>query len=275
MEFNPFDIHSEKPVDFAAGQVILVDKPLGWTSFDVVNKIRFAVKHTGQKEGKIKVGHAGTLDPLATGLLIIATGKATRQLDSFQGMDKIYSGHLKLGQSTPSYDGETEPGEKTDTSHIDIEMVREQTKKLTGNLEQIPPIYSAIKVDGRRSYRSARQGQVTELQARSVRVDQFEILSLQDDLVSFRVACSKGTYIRSLAHDLGQALGVGAWLTDLRREAIGPYQVENAFSLESLIDLIRPLAPSGIPDSDAQENRSEKGSDNKDEHKVNDLKDSP
>ena len=130
-------------------------------------------------------------------------------------------------------------------------------------------------MDGRRSYRSARQGQVTELQARSVRVDQFEILYLQDDLVSFRVECSKGTYIRSLAHDLGQALGVGAWLTDLRREAIGPYQVENAFSLESLIDLIRPLAPSGIPDSDAQENRSEKGSDNKDEHKVNDLKDLP
>jgi tRNA pseudouridine55 synthase len=239
---------------FAAGEVLLVNKPLGWTSFDVVNKVRFAIRHTRQDRAKIKVGHAGTLDPLATGLLILATGRATRQLDQFQGMDKVYSGTLRLGQTTPSYDGETPPTPPVATDHLDLAQLKQAAETLTGALDQVPPVYSAIKTGGRPSYRDARKGKALDLPARRVRVDQFRILDLNGPDARFVVHCSKGTYIRSLVHDLGQALGVGAWLSSLQRDAIGPFALAEARDLEQTLAYIASTA-SSPPPSTSPENR--------------------
>ncbi len=225
--------------DFLAGETLLVDKPKDWTSFDVVNKIRFRLKHLlGVK--KIKVGHAGTLDPMATGLLIICTGKSTKKLHEFQGLDKTYTGTLQLGASTPSYDAETEPDVHYPTEHITEALLKENTQQFTGEIDQIPPMFSAIKVDGQPLYKKARQGIKIEIKSRQVRIDEFTLTNITLPDVDFRVTCSKGTYIRSLAHDLGQAVGSGAHLTALIRTSIGDFKLEDAWDLEELIAFLAP-----------------------------------
>jgi len=213
--------------DFKEGQVLLIDKPLEWTSFDVVNKIRYAIRKTFGIR-KIKVGHAGTLDPLATGLLIICTGKATKQINEFMGQPKEYTGTIQLGSTTPSYDLETEPDHTFPTEHITPELVEEVIRKqFTGDIMQTPPVFSAIKKEGQKAYELARQGIQMKMEKRPVQITSFET-ELKEDVIHFRVECSKGTYIRSLAHDLGQALQSGGHLSALRRTSIGTYSVEDA-----------------------------------------------
>jgi len=230
-------MNSKPPYQYEEGALFLVDKPLNWTSFDVVNKLRFALKKaTGNK--KIKVGHAGTLDPLATGLLLVCCGKYTKQIDNLQAMTKEYTGTIKLGAVTPSFDAETQ-----EEGHQPFEQLRETdiqlaALKFVGEIEQVPPIYSAIKVDGKALYELARKGQEVEIKSRKIVINSFEISSINLPFVNFRVSCSKGTYIRSLAHDLGQELGCGGYLTALRRTKIGEYDVEDAWKLEDLVELI-------------------------------------
>jgi len=229
---------SKPPYDFKKGTLLLVDKPLDWTSFDVVNKIRYALKQKLNIK-KIKVGHAGTLDPRATGLLLICTGKFTKKLTELQGKSKTYTGTLKLGESTPSYDGETEPDETFPTSHITEELLEEARKTFLGDIDQFPPMFSAIKVDGKRLYKSARMGVKVELKSRPVHIFQFDTPAIRLPEVDFIVTCSKGTYIRSLAHDYGKAVRSGGYLTALRRTAIGDYQLKDAWNLEELIEHIQ------------------------------------
>lgn len=227
---------------FIEGSCLLVDKPTGWTSFDVVNKIRSSLKfNLGIK--KIKVGHAGTLDPLATGLLIICTGKFTKKLADYQGLTKEYVGTFTFGETTPSYDAETEPDASYPTEHITPKMLEKTRKKFLGKLEQLPPMYSAIKVDGQPLYKKARKGEKVEVMPRKVKIFEFELTDVQMPHVKFRVKCSKGTYIRSLAHDFGKALGSGAYLSSLRRTKVGDFKVEDAWDLENLIDRIEELLP--------------------------------
>ena len=216
--------------------MLLIDKPLKWTSFDVVNKLRYGLKRLLQVK-KIKVGHAGTLDPLATGLLIICTGKATKQIDNYQGMPKEYTGTLKLGATTPSYDAETEPDAAFPVDHITEAQLHAAAQQLTGFIEQVPPMFSAIKVDGQPLYKKARQGKTVERKSRTIEISQFELteIRLPESEVDFLIRCSKGTYVRTLAHDFGAAVGSGAYLTALRRTAIGEYRVENAWELEALM----------------------------------------
>jgi tRNA pseudouridine55 synthase len=219
--------------DFEQGEVLLIDKPLTWTSFDVVNKVRYAIKKMVGK--KLKVGHAGTLDPLATGLLIICTGKMTKQIDNFQAQEKEYIGEFTLGKTTPSLDAETEVSEVFDTEQISNEMIYATTRKFVGEIEQVPPIFSAIKVGGKPVYRQARQGKEVELEARKITIKTFEITKITMPQVEFSVVCSKGTYIRSLARDFGLALDSGAYLTALCRTRIGEFKLENAWQLSDLI----------------------------------------
>ncbi len=223
--------------DFKLGTVLLINKPLKWTSFDVVNKIRFRLKHL-LKVKKIKVGHSGTLDPLATGLLILCTGKATKSINNLQGLDKVYSGTFHLGATTPSYDKETDPDKHFDTNHITPELIEQVRQYFVGNIEQFPPMYSAIKVDGQPLYRKARKGIMVELKPRPVTIHEFEILSVEMPTVAFRVKCSKGTYIRSLAYDFGKALNSGAYLSSLVREKIDHYNLEDAWDVEELAALL-------------------------------------
>lgn len=221
--------------DFLGGATLLVDKPKHWTSFDVVNKIRYALKRRlGVK--KIKVGHAGTLDPMATGLLIICTGKATKTLGQLQGLPKTYTGTILFGGSTPSYDAETEVEEQFPTEHITGELLEQVRQQFLGELEQVPPMFSAIKVDGQPLYKKARKGEKMEIKARDVHIYSFDLTRIAIPEVDFAVHCSKGTYIRSLAHDVGKAAGSGAYLTALRRTSIGPYSIESAWDLEKLVD---------------------------------------
>jgi len=194
---------------------------------------------TGVK--RIKVGHAGTLDPMATGLLIICTGKFTKKLTDFQGLDKTYTGTLQLGKTTPSYDAETEANATFPTEHITDELLHEKTKQFTGDIEQIPPMYSAIKVDGKRLYKAARRGEVVERKPRNVRVDAFDLTRIELPEVDFSVTCSKGTYIRSLAYDLGEAVDSGAYLTALCRTRIGDFKLEDAWDLEELIAMLEVI----------------------------------
>lgn len=214
-------------MDTGEGLVLLVDKPLEWTSFDVVNKLRY-ILHTR------KIGHAGTLDPLATGLLIICAGKMTKRIDEFQGMEKEYTGTITLGQTTPSYDLETTPTPPVDLSGIAESDVRSAAASFVGTIDQIPPAHSSIKINGKRAYSHARKGRTVELKPRAVTISQFEITACRFPEVDFKVTCSKGTYIRSLAHDLGQKLGVGAHLSALRRTRIGTFTVESAETLEQI-----------------------------------------
>lgn len=223
---------------YSPGNILLVDKPLGWTSFQVVNKLRWVIKQQ-YKLKNIKVGHAGTLDPLATGLLIICTGKETKNIDSYQAQHKEYTGTITLGGTTPSYDLETKIDATFSTDHLTKEQLEETTKQFTGDILQKPPIYSAIKKDGKRLYELARAGQTTEIKERAVHVSEFELTNIQLPNVDFRIACSKGTYIRSMAHDYGAALENGAHLSALRRTKIGDYHVDNALSMDAMIEKIQ------------------------------------
>lgn len=209
------------------GTVILIDKPLEWTSFDVVKKLRYFLKVK-------KIGHAGTLDPLATGLLVLCTGKMTKQIEKFQAQEKEYTGKLVLGKTTPSFDLETEIDSETDISHLKEKEIHEATGQFTGFIDQTPPAFSAIKVKGKRAYESARKGEAVELKSRQVEISHFEITNIQLPEVAFRVVCSKGTYIRSLVRDFGLALGVGAYMSELRRTRIGEFTIEQAQTIEEI-----------------------------------------
>lgn len=223
--------------DFKAGTMLLVDKPQDWTSFDVVNKIRHKIKRRlGVK--KIKVGHAGTLDPMATGLLIICTGKATKTIDGYQGMPKTYTGTILLGATTPSFDAETPIDAQYPTDHITEEAIEAARHQFIGDLEQIPPVFSAIKVDGQPLYKKARKGIEVKVEPRPVSIYSFEITRVALPEIDFEVHCSKGTYIRSLAHDFGKALDSGAHLVALRRTKIGDYNVKDAWQIEDLVQLV-------------------------------------
>ncbi len=220
--------------DYTKGQVLLIDKPLNWTSFQVVNKLRWAIKKVF-KIKKIKVGHAGTLDPLATGLLIICTGKMTKQIDLFQEQIKEYTGTIVLGSTTPSYDLETEIDETFPTEHITNQLIYQTTRNFIGDLNQFPPVFSAIKKDGRRLYEFARAGQNVEIKPRKITVSEFTISKIDGLNIDFRVVCSKGTYIRSLAYDFGSALNSGGHLSELRRTKIGEFDINNAITVENFI----------------------------------------
>lgn len=220
--------------DYTSGQVLLIDKPLHWTSFQVVNKLRWAIRKAYHIK-KIKVGHAGTLDPLATGLLVICTGKMTKQIESFQTQTKEYIGTIVLGSTTPSYDLETEVDQTFSTAHITEYYIQETTKQFIGEIAQFPPVFSAIKKDGKRLYEFARAGEEVEIKSRKVTISDFEITRIALPEVDFRVVCSKGTYIRSLAHDFGKALDSGGHLSALRRTKIGDFNVANASSIENFV----------------------------------------
>lgn len=221
--------------DYLSGQVLLIDKPLYWTSFQVVNKLRWEIRQAF-KIKKIKVGHAGTLDPLATGLLVICTGKMTKEIDSFQAQIKEYTGTIVLGSTTPSFDLETEINETFPTNHINEDLIKETTKQFIGEIQQFPPIFSAIKKDGKRLYEFARAGEDVEIKARTVNISEFKIININGLQVDFRVVCSKGTYIRSLANDFGKALQSGAHLSALRRTKIGNFHVDNGVTIETFIE---------------------------------------
>ena len=216
------------------GQILLIDKPLKWTSFQAVNKIRWHIKQRFQIK-KIKVGHAGTLDPLASGLLIICTGKQTKEIHVYQGQEKEYTGTITIGATTPSYDLETEIDNTFPTAHITKELIHDTTKQFLGEIDQKPPIFSAIKKEGKRLYEIARKGETTEIKSRKVTIDEFEITNINLPNIDFRVVCSKGTYIRSLAYDFGKALHSGGHLSALRRTKIGTFSVEKAKSIEDFI----------------------------------------
>jgi len=211
----------------SSDRVLLVNKPLEWTSFDVVRKLRYKLKIK-------KIGHAGTLDPLATGLLIICTGKMTKRIDEYQAQEKEYTGRFIIGQSTPSHDLETEVNRTSDISHITGEKIVETTRQFMGTIDQVPPMHSAIKIDGKRAYELARQGKEAELKSRQVIISAFDITAIELPSVSFRVVCTKGTYIRSLARDFGLALGVGAYLAELCRTRIGAFHLEDAMQIEDI-----------------------------------------
>lgn len=217
---------------FQQGQILLIDKPLNWTSFQVVNKVRWLIRKQFNLK-KIKVGHAGTLDPLATGLLIICTGKFTKQIDTYQAQEKEYTGTFTLGATTPSFDLETEIDQTFDISNLTEEKIRVATGGFIGKIQQQPPVFSAIKKDGKRLYEFARSGEDVEVAFRKVEITLFEITRIALPEVDFRVRCSKGTYIRSLAHDFGKALNNGAHLSVLRRTKIGEFSVDDAISLDT------------------------------------------
>lgn len=228
-------------MDFLAGTTLLVDKPQGWTSFDVVNKIRHRLRKITNFKG-IKVGHAGTLDPLATGLLIICTGKFTKRLADFQGLDKTYTGTFRLGGTTPSYDSETEVDQTFPYQHITPEALEAARQQFLGTIQQVPPMFSAIKVDGQPLYKKARKGEVVEIQPRTVHIHGFELTNIALPDVDFSLDCSKGTYVRSIAHDMGAALGSGAYLTALRRTRVGAFDIADAWDLEQLIHRLDEMA---------------------------------
>lgn len=220
--------------EFNAGKVLLINKPLEWTSFDVVNKLRYATRAK-------KVGHAGTLDPLATGLVIVCTGKFTKRIDEFQAQEKEYTGTITLGATRPSYDLETEIDQTFPTEHITEDMIYATAKKFTGVIEQVPPAYSAVKVGGKRSYKAAREGKTLELKTRQVEIKEFEITGITLPEVHFRVVCSKGTYIRSLAFDFGKALDGGAHLSALCRTRIGEFLLNDAKEIAEFVESIKEI----------------------------------
>ena len=221
--------------DYLSGQVLLIDKPLNWTSFQVVNKLRWEIRQAF-KIKKIKVGHAGTLDPLAIGLLVICTGKMTKQIDTFQGQIKEYTGTFVLGSTTPSYDLETEINNTFPINHITKDIIHDTTKQFIGEIEQFPPIFSAIKKEGKRLYEFARAGESVEIKSRKITINAFEITRIALPEVDFRVVCSKGTYIRSLAYDFGKALHSGGHLSALRRTRIGDFNLKEALTIEKFIE---------------------------------------
>ncbi|MCF8357660.1 MAG: tRNA pseudouridine(55) synthase TruB [Prolixibacteraceae bacterium] len=219
-------------MDFISGAVLPFNKPLDWTSFDVVNKIRrdICIK-LGIK--KLKVGHAGTLDPKATGLVILCTGRATKKIESIQAEEKEYTATLKLGATTPSFDLETAEDEQYPTKHITRKLIEETLKKFKGEIEQVPPVFSAIKIEGKRAFNYARKGKELNLEPRNVFIKEIKILSLKEEKLSLKVKCGKGTYIRALARDIGEALNSGAYLTALERTRVGNYLLEDAWNIEN------------------------------------------
>lgn len=221
--------------DFQKGEVLLFDKELDWTSFDLVRKLRnFLTRKTGVK--KLKVGHAGTLDPKATGLMIVCTGKETKNIDLIQAKEKEYIATIKLGATTPSYDLETQENEFFPTEHMTIEFVQEKIKAFLGETDQVPPVFSAVKIDGKRAYEHARKGNDIVLQAKRITISEMEVLNFSPNELVLRIVCSKGTYIRALARDLGNALGSGAYLIGLRRTRIGELKVEDAWDLKQFLE---------------------------------------
>ncbi|MFT4669114.1 MAG: tRNA pseudouridine55 synthase [Ulvibacter sp.] len=226
--------------DYKEGQLILIDKPLEWTSFQVVNKVRWLIKQQF-KIKKIKVGHAGTLDPLASGLLILCVGKFTKKIDTYQAQEKEYTGTITVGSTTASYDLETEINERFDYSSITSEEINEATLPFIGEIQQQPPIFSALKKDGKRLYEYARAGEEVEIPKRTVYISAFEITNIELPNIDFRIVCSKGTYIRSLAHDFGKSLNNGAHLSALRRTKIGDYSVKDSVSIEGFEERLTSL----------------------------------
>ena len=230
----------KKTFQFLEGEVLLINKPLHWTSFQLVNKLRWLIK-TKLGIKKIKVGHAGTLDPLASGLMIICTGKKTKEISQYQAAEKEYIATLKLGATTPSYDGETEETYFYPTIHISKELIISVCNRFIGEIEQLPPIFSAIKVKGKKLYESARKGNKAEIKPRIIRINELEIINMELPYIKLRVSCSKGTYIRSLAHDLGKAMNTGAWLCELQRTKIGSETIKNAIDINDFQQMIKSL----------------------------------
>ena len=245
--------------DFITGEVILINKPLHWTSFQVVNKMKYLIRNSkfqipnsnadtgssllgksGRAAIKIKIGHAGTLDPLATGLLIVCTGKQTKKIEQYQAQEKEYTGSFYIGATTPCYDLEKPIDAHYPTEHITEEIIHEATKQFTGKIQQVPPIFSAIKIDGKRAYNIARAGETAEIKAKEITITEFTITRIALPTVEFKVVCSKGTYIRSLARDFGLALNSGAHLTSLCRTRIGNYKLEDAKSIEEFEKMLHP-----------------------------------
>lgn len=223
---------------FEAGEVILINKSIDWTSFDVVNSIKIFIKYEyGIK--KLKIGHAGSLDPKATGLVIVCTGRKTKEIDHYQAQYKEYTGTFKLGATTPSYDTETQPDRDFETSHITDEMIFKAASRFTGETEQTPPVFSALKVDGKKAYILARKNKPVQMKSRKVTIFEFEITRIDLPEVDFRVKCSKGTYIRSLAYDFGKALGSGAYLIGLCRTAIGNYRLGESMTIDEFKERYR------------------------------------
>ena len=228
----------KKTFQFLEGEVLLIDKPLHWTSFQLVNKLRWLIKRKlGIK--KIKVGHAGTLDPLASGLMIICTGKKTKEISQHQAAEKEYIATLKLGATSPSYDGETEETYFYPTKHISKELVISICNQFIGEIEQFPPIFSAIKVKGKKLYERARKGNKVKIKPRIIRINELEIIKMDLPFIKLRVSCSKGTYIRSLAYDLGKAMNTGAWLFELQRTKIGSETIKNAIDINDFQQMIK------------------------------------
>lgn len=227
-------------MNFIEGETLYIDKPYGWTSFDAVKRLRGALtRRLGVK--RIKVGHAGTLDPLATGVMILCTGRATKLIDQLQAGVKEYVAEVALGATTPSYDLETEIDSVHPTDHITREMVEQTLERFHGTIEQVPPAYSAIKVDGKRAYKSARKGQAVELKPKTLVIDQIELLDYTDSVATVRVVCSKGTYIRALARDIGEALGCGAHLKGLRRTRVGDVSIADCLTVDQAAELIKTV----------------------------------
>jgi tRNA pseudouridine55 synthase len=235
--------------EFVNGSLILLDKPLGWTSFDALNKIKGFVRNNltipPNEQGhdqRFKIGHAGTLDPLATGLLVICTGRMTKSIDTLQAGEKEYTGTIRFGQTTPSFDLETTPEGSYPTNHLSVDSIQEAARQLTGNQMQTPPSFSAKQIGGQRAYKAARRGEQIEIPAVAVRVDAFEILSYNQGEAHFRIACSKGTYIRTLANDLGRLSASGAHLSSLRRTRSLPFDVNDAWTVEALLERLQKLS---------------------------------
>ena len=226
-----FDVNQIKEDDIQDGKMLLVDKPLTWTSFDVVKYIRKSLV-SKFKIKRIKVGHAGTLDPLATGLLIICIGKQTKQISIYQNLSKTYTGKFKLGETTPSYDAETEVNKSFNYDHIKENDIINLSQKFTGKLMQKPPIFSALKKNGKRMYEYARENKKIEIQEREINIYEFEIIKFTNPYIEFKITCSKGTYIRSIANDFGKKLNSGSYLSELRRINIGEFSVLNALQIE-------------------------------------------
>lgn len=243
-------------MNFLAGETILVDKPYGWTSFDVVKRIRgVMLRRMGVK--KMKVGHAGTLDPLATGVMIIVSGKSTKLIEQLQSGVKEYIATIALGATTPSYDLETEIDARYPTVHITRELVEEVLAKFTGRIEQVPPAFSACKIDGKRAYKMARKGDAVELKPKILVIDEIELLEYSPESITIRVVCSKGTYIRALARDIGAALGSGGHLTALRRTRVGDVTIDRCLSLDDAVSMLREVVIETDDDTDYDANQGQ------------------
>lgn len=228
-------IRFREPGDFREGAVLVVDKPERWTSFDVVNKIRASLQ---KKCGKLKVGHAGTLDPLATGVMVVCTGKATKEIERYMGQEKEYVARATFGHTTPSYDSESAFDGSYDYSRVDRALLDEVLGRFAGEIDQQPPAFSAVQLGGVRAYEMARRGEEVEIKSRRVWIKELEVMEMNMPVVTLRVACGKGTYIRSLVHDIGRACGSGSYLSALRRVRVGDFRVEEAFGLQELVSLL-------------------------------------